>query len=55
MRVEGSDEVVPLQRQIFEKRLGDLTTDRMQPAIFRPRAAITIAIKSRHGRETAGL
>ena len=49
------EEVVALQRQIFEKRLGDLAADRMQPAIFRPGAAITVAVKSGHGRLTAAL
>ena len=29
------DEIIALQRQIFEKGLGDVATDGVQPAIFR--------------------
>ena len=49
------DEVVALQRQKFQKRLGDLAADGVQPAIFRPGAAIAIAVKPGHGRLAATL
>ena len=43
------DEVVALQRQIFEKGLGDVAADGVQPAVLRSGAAITIAIKPGNG------
>ena len=49
----GRDQVVAAHRQKVQKWLRDLAANRMQPAILRPRPAITIAIKPRHGRLTA--
>src|ERR1700722_13894593 len=47
------DQVVAAHHQKVEKWLCDLAANRMQSAILRPRPAIAIAIKPRHGGSAA--